>query len=169
MPDIIKRHPDAYLSIVGFGHQENEMRALIDKLKLENHIKLCGLVPDELMPAAFNSGLIFILPSLAELEGMVVLEAMSCGKPLVVANSSNSASVHFVQGNGSLFEPENAADLAAKVNALLDSPGERERMGKVSLELSKQYDINKSVDDLIALYNKLKNERILLKSTQPLL
>jgi len=49
-------------------------------------------VNDELLKSAYKSCEIFIHPSLIELEGMVILEAMAFGKPLLLANSKQSAS-----------------------------------------------------------------------------
>jgi glycosyltransferase involved in cell wall biosynthesis len=92
---------------------------------------------------------------MAELEGMVVLEAMACGKPIIIANSKESASRFFVDENGLLFEPKNPADLSEKILTLLNDKILREKMGQKSLEMSKHYDINKSVLKLEELYYSL--------------
>jgi hypothetical protein len=86
---------------------------------------------------------------------MVVLEAMACGKPILIANSKESASVDFVQGNGFLFKSGDSVDLSKKISKLLEDDILRKKMGKKSLELSRNYDINRSVDKLEKTYYSL--------------
>ena len=106
---------------------------------------------------------IFVLPSLAELEGMAVLESMSCRNPILVANSKESASVDFVDGNGFLFKPKNPKDLAKKALILLKDEKLRKSMAQKSFENSRNYDINKSIDKLERVYYSLKHGRKISK------
>jgi len=110
------------------------------------------LVSEQDKILAYNASDIFILPSLAELEGMVVLEAMACGKPIVVSDAEMSASRFFVENNGFLFKTYDHLDLADQVLKLITDHDLRAKMGKISFEKSKQYDIHKSVDLLEAVY-----------------
>jgi glycosyltransferase involved in cell wall biosynthesis len=103
---------------------------------------------------AYNASDIFVLPSLAELEGMVVLEAMACGKPMIISDAKMSASKFFVNGNGFLFETQNHEHLAEQVLKLITDADLRKKMGKVSFEKAKHYDIHKSVEMLEKVYYK---------------
>ena len=103
---------------------------------------------------AYNASDIFILPSLAELEGMVVLEAMACGKPIIISDAKMSASRFLVDGNGFLFETKNHEHLAEQVLKLIADADLRKKMGKVSFEKVKNYDIHKSVELLEEVYYK---------------
>jgi len=133
-----------------------EFNKLSKELKIEDNITLFGRVSDKDLLMAYNSCDIFVLPSLAELEGMVILEAMACCKPIVVANSNDSASRYFVDGNGFLFKPKSPNNLAEKLVCLLDNENLRRKMGQRSFKISKKYDINESILKLIGLYNTLK-------------
>jgi len=154
-PKILKEQPNARLLIVGDGHQAEELRQLSKNLNVGETVMFLGKISGEDLVSAYNACDIFILPSLAELEGMVVLEAMACGKPIVIADSPSSASRYFVDGNGFLFRPEDPEDLARQALKLLLSKHAREAMGKKSLENSKRYDINQSVSRLEELYYSL--------------
>ncbi|MEI8269825.1 MAG: glycosyltransferase, partial [bacterium] len=152
VPHIIKKHPDTHIMIVGDGHLRQKLEKLARELKVEKFVTFLGLVSEEDKILAYNACDIFILPSLAELEGMVVLEAKACGKPIIISDSKMSASRFFVDGNGFLFETKNHEDLASKALMLISNKELRLKMGKISLEKSKNYDIERSADKLEEVY-----------------
>ncbi len=152
VPQIIKIHPNTHVMIVGAGHLRLKLEKLAHGLGIEKYITFLGLVSEEDKILAYNASDIFVLPSLAELEGMVVLEAMACGKPIVVSDAEMSASRYFVDNNGFLFKTRDHVDLARQVLKLITDMDLRKKMGKVSLEKSKSYDIHKSVDKLEEVY-----------------
>lgn len=155
IPHILKEAPDTYVMLAGFGHQDTMLRALAEKLGVSDSVKFLGRVSDTEMVMAQHASDIFVLPSVAELEGMVVLEAMAAGKPIVIADSDESASTYFVDGNGFLFEPKNAQHLATQVVRLVNDPELRAEMSAKSLKMSKDYDIDESVRRLEELYYSL--------------
>jgi len=152
IPFVLKEYKNFEVDIVGIGHPREELEKLCKKLGVEKYVNFLGLVSNEDLPLAYNACDIFILPSLAELEGMVVLEAMACASPILIADSKESASVDFVAGNGFLFESQNPQDLGKKLLKLLKNSELRKKMGIKSFELAKEYDINKSVDKLEEVY-----------------
>lgn len=159
IPYIIRKYQDIHIMIVGHGYLRSKLEKLASDLDVNKYITFLGLVSEEDKILAYNACDIFILPSLAELEGMVVLEAMACGKPIIISDSKMSASRFFVNGNGLLFETKNSQDLAEKTTQLIINKDLRERMGKISLEKSKNYDIQKSIDKLEEVYYSiLKNK-----------
>jgi glycosyltransferase involved in cell wall biosynthesis len=154
-PQIIKENENAHVMIVGGGHLRPKLEKLAHDLGIHKNISFLGLISEEDKISAYNASDIFVLPSLAELEGMVVLEAMACGKPIIVANSERSASKYFVKENGFLFESQNHIDLSEKILTLLNDAELREKMGQRSLEIIKDYDIDQSVSKLEQLYYSL--------------
>lgn len=152
IPYIIKEFDNFHIDIVGRGYLLDSLKALAKKLGVLDRITFFGKVSDKDLLFAYNACDVFVLPSLAELEGMVVLEAMACGKPIIIANSKQSASIYFVDKNGLLFESGNEKDLANKILKLLKNDKLRKKMGENSYKMSKEYDINKSVDKLEKVY-----------------
>jgi glycosyltransferase involved in cell wall biosynthesis len=160
IPHIIKEHPNIHLMIAGAGHQREKLEKLAKSLKTDKHITFLGLVSDEDKILAYNASDIFVLPSLAELEGMVVLEAMACGKPIIISDAEMSASRFFVDGNGFLFKTLDHEHLAEQVLKLIKDTDLRKKMGEASFEKVKNYDIHKSVLLLEEVYYKaLKNNK----------
>jgi glycosyltransferase involved in cell wall biosynthesis len=152
MPFIIKQHESTHVLLVGAGHLRPKLEKLARELGVEKYITFLGFVSEEDKILAYCACDFFVLPSLAELEGMVVLEAMACGEPILISDAKMSASRFFVDGNGFLFKTLDAEDLAEQALKLILNPGLRKEMGKVSLEKVKQYDIHKSVLKLEGVY-----------------
>jgi glycosyltransferase involved in cell wall biosynthesis len=152
MPLIVNKFPNTHLMIVGGGYLRPKLEKLAIDLNVDKFTTFLGLVSEEDKVLAFNACDIFILPSLAELEGMVVLEAMACGKPIIIGDAKMSASRFFVNENGFLFKSKDPIDLAEKISKLVKDKELREKMGGKSLVNSKEYDINKSVEKLEQIY-----------------
>ena len=155
LPLIVRHHPSVHLLLVGLGHQRAALAALAERLGVTNSLTFCGFVPDEELPAAYAAGDLFVLPSIAELEGMAVLEAMACGKPLLIADSKSSAAVDFVDGNGALFRVRDPDDLARQASRLLADPSGLQMMGQTSLSKSLAFDIDRSVAALECVYSSV--------------
>ena len=155
IPLVAQCHPEVRLSIVGRGYLGAKLQGLTRSLRLEGRVTFHGTVAEGDLILMYNACAIFVLPSWAELEGMALLEAMACGKPIVVANSPHSAAPLLVEGNGLLFKPGNPEDLAKKLATLLDDAPMRVEMGRISRARSENYDIRMSVDKLEELYDSL--------------
>jgi glycosyltransferase involved in cell wall biosynthesis len=138
IPHIIKKHPDTHVMLVGAGHLRPKLEKLATRLGVEKYITFLGLVSEEDKILAYN----------------VVLEAMACGKPIIVSDAEVSASRFFVDGNGFLFKTLNHEHLAEQAIKLIADPELRRQMGKISFEKIKNYDINKSVELLEEVYYK---------------
>ncbi|MBI2176570.1 glycosyltransferase [Candidatus Woesearchaeota archaeon] len=155
MPYVLRRLTDVQLDIVSSGYLLKPLKRSSKKLGLEKHVRFFGNIPDKELVMAYNACDVFVLPSLAELEGMVVLEAMSCGKPVIIADSKDSAAADLVEGNGLLFKPEDYKDLSGKILALLQNERMRRKMADVGYRKSKEYDVTKSVKSLEKIYASL--------------
>jgi 1,2-diacylglycerol 3-alpha-glucosyltransferase len=152
VPEIIRREPLARVLIIGEGHQSDYLKSVVSKMNLDKYITFLGRIDSKHLAPAYSSCSIFCLPSLAELEGMVVLEAMACGAPILIANAENSASKFFVKDNGMLFKATSYHNLAEKAVEMLSDSKKLNEMSKNSLRESKLYDINESVKRLEDLY-----------------
>lgn len=148
MPLILEKNPKTHLMVVGGGYLREKLEKLASALKVAEQVSFLGLVSEEDKIIAYNVGDIFISPSFAELEGMTVLEAMACQKPIIIPDAKMNAATYFVDDNGLLFETANPDDLAEKTLTLIQDPILRKKMGESSLRKSKLYDIQQSATDL---------------------
>lgn len=152
MPTLIRNLPSLMVRMVGIGPMEQELVELSKSLGVESHICFLGRVSDSQLLKEYLGASLFVFPSLVELEGMAVLEAMAYGLPLLIANSPTSASPYFIRGNGLLFAPGDENDLALKALTILKDKKLRIQMSNTSLELVQGYAIERSVKKLEDVY-----------------
>ena len=75
--------PNAELLIAGTGRLEPVLRELADDLGVGDRVRFLGFVPDEELPSLYSSVDLFVLPSEYEGFGIVFVEAMACGTPVI--------------------------------------------------------------------------------------
>jgi glycosyltransferase involved in cell wall biosynthesis len=141
----------ATLTIVGDGEMIPKLTALAKELGLEDRVKFLGFVSDERKQEALTNATVFAMPSTAELQSISSLEGMASGLPVVAADSM--ALPHLIDGNGYLFAPGDADDLAAKLTTVLTAPeSEYVAMRERSLAMIEAHDINRTLSTFESLY-----------------
>jgi glycosyltransferase involved in cell wall biosynthesis len=110
---------DIEVRIVGGGPEERRLRALSGSLGLGDRVRWLGTIPDEALAREYAGCDAFCLPSVQEGFGIVFLEAMAAGKPIVAARA---AAVPEVVREGLLVEPESAEAIASALDRLRRSP-----------------------------------------------
>lgn len=140
--------------IVGWGVMEKKLSALVENYGIWNIVNFAGKLPaaSPALVKAFQEASVFVLPSLYETEGMVVLEAMACACPILIADSEHSAARFFVQENGYVFDPKDPQDLADKVMNLINDPQLLSVMREKSLQESTQFTFAQSIKKLEAFF-----------------
>ncbi len=93
---------------------------------LKGRVEMPGYLSGEAREALYRRALLFVMPSHTEGFGMPVLEAMTVGVPVVAAN--RGALPEVLAGAGRLVEPDDVVGLADTIGAILDDPGERDRL-----------------------------------------
>ncbi|MEE9516115.1 MAG: glycosyltransferase [Candidatus Adiutricales bacterium] len=127
MPAVFRAHQDARLLIVGQGPLENQLKAQITGLGLQDAIILTGHRED--IPEILHLLDIFVLSSINEGMGRVIVEAMACGLPVVASNLMGIPELVEDGVTGFLFRPRDSHGLAEKIIELLDNPEKAEKMG----------------------------------------
>ncbi|KAF5059987.1 D-inositol-3-phosphate glycosyltransferase [anaerobic digester metagenome] len=112
---------DAVLCYIGgAGPERGNLQGQIDRLQLGEKVRLLGSVPSDILPFWVNTCDLFVLPSLSESFGVVQIEAMACGKPVVSVRNRGSEEVIISDFHGLLAEPADSEDLAEKILMALD-------------------------------------------------
>jgi glycosyltransferase involved in cell wall biosynthesis len=115
-----------------------EMLGYIRQHQLESNIIFTGALPLEEVRRLYVASDIFVLPSLAEGDPLVVVEAMASGKPII--GTKVGGILHKVKDgwNGFLIDPADERQLADKIKYLMDHPEERKRMGTNSRKYAEE-------------------------------
>ena len=129
--------PDLEVRIVGNGPCDAAWRAQAEHLKLQRTVTWLGDISRAGLAAEYNRAHLFCLPSVQEGFGIVLLEAMAAGKPIVAARA---AAIPEVAPHAALVEPESAESLAAGILDLHDSPQTRAAQGARGLAWVEQFD-----------------------------
>ncbi|MBI6545715.1 MAG: glycosyltransferase [Cyanobacteria bacterium NC_groundwater_1444_Ag_S-0.65um_54_12] len=121
---------------------------------VRDHITITGLLDDQSMPLVYRAADLFVLPSEAELQGLVLLEAAASGLPLVGANALAIPEIIRHGENGYLHAPGDHEDLADRLIRLCEEPALRATMGRASLQLVQQHSIPYSVQQYEEIYRE---------------
>ena len=132
-----ERIPELAVRIAGGGPEQDRLRALCRDLRVEGTVEWVGDVSIAELAAEYNRADVFCLPSVQEGFGIVFLEAMAAGKPIVAARS---AAVPEVVRSGILAEPENPEALAEAIFTLYQNPDLRAEYAAGGLRDVEQYD-----------------------------
>ena len=126
--------PDASirLLVVGGGDLRRAYQGQAQDLGLQDRVIFCGRVSDEELPYHYALCDLHVLPSITmgEAFGVVLLEAMATGKPVIASNLPGVRSVVSGGNDGLLTHPGDANDLAQKIHWLLDHPLRAREMGQ---------------------------------------
>jgi len=118
--------------------------------------KFTGFVPYGDLKALYSACDIFVLPSFEEGQGVVLLEAMASGKPLIGSNVGGIPMQIRDGWNGFLVEPKNEKQLADKIKYLVDNEEERVKMGENSRKLAKEdFDWRKISKRYLKVYEEI--------------
>jgi len=126
---VVSLYPGVILKIVGSGPEEGELHSLIESLALKEYVELLTSVPQEKLAKLYAACDLFVHPMKDETWGMVIIEAMAMGKPVVAIDSAGPKEIVIDGQTGYLVKPSLVA-FAEKINELLASPQEMRRMGK---------------------------------------
>jgi glycosyltransferase involved in cell wall biosynthesis len=145
--EVKKEFIDSTLLIVGSGELEEKLRKFVDDNNIQDVI-FYGFLQKEGLPKMYAVADLFVFPTLGDIWGLVLNEAMSAGLP-VITTSAAGASVDLVKGNGFTVPPGDAGILRDEMIEILTTEGLVEKMSRESLEIIKDFTIEKSAKGFI--------------------
>lgn len=155
---LVDRNPDldTLLVIVGEGPSRGEYESLVSSLGIMDKVHFMGKVPNEQLPSYYNSFSVSVSLSHSESFGVVAVEAMACGCPVVVSDADGFTEVVEDGATGFIVprgNPEAAADALQK---FIDVPDLRDKMGAAGIKrVKKLYDWNSNVELMYSIYTGL--------------
>jgi len=155
-----KKYPDIKYWIIGSGPEEKRLKNLVLSLGLEQQVLFLGRQShDEVFKYMLKCS-VFSLPSWNEAFGVVYLEAMGCGKPVIGCMGQGIEDFVEHGKTGFLVNPQDIDSLVEALDYLFSNPFEARKIGKRAKEVVlEQYTWEKNTERTIALYRKVLNER----------
>jgi glycosyltransferase involved in cell wall biosynthesis len=154
MPIIARSFPSARLIIVGEGAEKQRLMDLAKALGVERAVTMAGFRTD--VPAIMRQIDLCVQPSLQEAFGIVLLEAMAAGRPVVASNVEGIPEIVIDGITGLLVPPGEPAAIAQAVCALLADRETRMEMGRCGrAQVERQFDIRATVRRYEEVYGEL--------------
>lgn len=153
IPQVMRRHPEVTLVLLGDGELRSELEAQVRQLDLENRVTLAGQVNDVL--ERLEGFDLFVSSSLWEGLPTAIMEAMAVGVPVIATDIPGSREMIFHKENGWLVPPADPSSLAYAINELIENPQLRQQLSQVGKQSVKQYSMSEIAKSYKDLFNYL--------------
>lgn len=143
--------------IVGSGSEtyRQQLLALVDELGLGDRVELSGAIDPEAIASAYATADLFVLPSRHEPFGIVLIEAMAAGLPIVATEVDGIPQVVEAGVSALLVPPENVDRLAIALRALVTDPQRRLALARAGQRRAQNFGLEAGIQGCLAMYAKL--------------
>jgi 1,2-diacylglycerol 3-alpha-glucosyltransferase len=156
LAELKNRHPRLRLLVVGDGPARASLKRLAARLGVKHEVVFTGYIPWEQIPLVYKSSDIFTLASVSETQGLVTVEALASGLPVIVRDDPANLDVIEQGRYGLIFKkPENFAGCAG---GLLDNPGLRLGLAEQAREASLKYSLEGFGKRVTEYYNWIRED-----------
>ncbi len=148
-------HPDAHLVLVGDFSASSEVPELVNQRGLQDAVHFAGKVDHSQLPAYYRLCTIYVHSSIYEGLGKVMIEAASCGKPVISTRTAGAQEIVIDGETGLLCEPEDSGDMAEKIISLLDQPDRVQAMGAAGrAAAAEKFDHTRNLDAVVETWQR---------------
>ncbi|HTX43316.1 MAG TPA: glycosyltransferase family 4 protein, partial [Methanocella sp.] len=176
MAEVVKKYPDATCIFIGNGsltkkfigrtNRLEELEAMVAELGLTGKIRFLGKVSQEDLLKAYDACDMLVQPSINEGFGLVISEAMCFGKPVVGSNVGGIPEQIADGINGLLFKPRDHLELAGCIEALLEDPDLRSRMGEAGRKIAgERFCVDRGFREHCEIYDTIYLQKRLKEKT----
>jgi len=135
-------------TIIGSGELKGELEQLA--ASLDAPVDFAGQIPNEkLIESRFLHADVFVLPSLEERQGKVLLEAMACSIPVVASNTGGIPTVITHNMNGLLCSPRSTGDIALKIRKIIQSDKLKTKLTENGYRYAQEHALDMEISKLM--------------------
>lgn len=153
---LVKKKEDVKLVVVGSGPAIDEYKRLTFRLGIADRVSFLGMIDHNALPNVYAGSDLLCLPSTFETQGIVSLEAMAVGKPVVGASALALNELIQNGKNGEKFKPGDYAACAKKIEKVLNN---YEGYRRHALTTAKSYSTERATEKLIKVYELLVSKQ----------
>jgi len=139
LPQITKRFPTIKYLIVGDGDDRSRLERKVETLGLSNCVVFSGYIPESEKVAHYNLADVYVMPSRAEGFGIVLVEALACGIPVIGSRVDGSRETLLDGRLGHLVDPNDTARLIETMTAVLENGASRHRFDDVEIYSTRKF------------------------------
>lgn len=140
------------------NEEKSELKNLMkltSELNLEDRVEFLGTKRQDLLPYYYSSAEVCVLPSRHESFGMVALEAMACGTPVVASKVGGLSYIMGDEKAGFLVPEGDPEILAEKISWIVVNPFIKEKFGREAVKLVERFEWSLIAEKVISLYSQL--------------
>ena len=153
LESVQKKFPKTALLFVGAGPYLDELKELADARDLSKSVAFAGYIPSSDLPYFYKLAQVFVFPSKTETQGLVTVEAMLSGLPVVAIGEMGTVDV--MQGDhGGFMVKDDVAEFSEKVLSLLKNQQLRKKKAQEALEWGKKWKISTLTPKLVECYER---------------
>jgi glycosyltransferase involved in cell wall biosynthesis len=130
-----------------------ETRALIDELRLRDHVRWIDSPPDGNLAALYAAATVFVLPSHYEGFGLTVLEAMACGAPCVVSDRGSLPEI--AGGAAKEIDPGDVVELTEALAGVLNDVELQQQLRRKGFERAAEFSWERCARETLAVYQRV--------------
>jgi glycosyltransferase involved in cell wall biosynthesis len=142
--------PNFYILIIGDGEEYENLKNLIEKENLQNRVKLLGFISSDKIPYYLKASDIFLFPSLKEGFGIVVLEAMASGLPVVIFKD-----IYIEEFGKDILVAKDEKEFIEMTKKLIENEDLIRELGEKVKLWSKNFDIANVCENYLKLFKEL--------------
>ncbi len=147
---IAAQRPKARLALVGKGPYEGRLRALIAELQLGDRVLMAGAIPYAQVPDFAAAAKLFLFCSLTDTQGLVLIEAMAAGTPIVAVEAPGAQDALY--DGGGVLTPASEERFADAVLDLLADENRRHQLASEALRVASRYTVEAVTECLVNAY-----------------
>lgn len=150
MPKVLENYPLSILEIIGQGEEKSTLKKLAKRLAIEKNVSFLGQKKD--IGKYLKEFDLFVLPSVAETFGIVILEAMRAGVPVIASSVGGIRDIIKNNKNGILVKSADSKALSKAIVALLDHPVLAAKIKREGLKRVQDFDWQKIIKKIEEVY-----------------
>ena len=147
--------PMARLMVIGEGPLREQLASMAEESSIAEKVRLLGAIPHTQIPLWMAAADVFVLPSSQEGFGLVALEAMACGTPVVASRVGGLSEFVDSGKNGYLVEPGDVEGLVKKISMLLKDEPLRARLALEARKESLTHDLRSQAKKIQKIFKEI--------------
>lgn len=150
---VLLAYPNVHLVLIGGGFEENALHKLAKQLGIADRVTFTGVLPYEAIPSYLKAADIFCFASVTETQGLVTMEAMAAGLPIVAVDATGTSDA-VTNGREGFLTANDPVALGAALEQVVCSPAKRQQFAEGAAERVKWFDSNYQAERMLEVYDQ---------------